>query len=376
MSELNVGVIGCGNISTAYLQLAPMFAGFRIAAVADLNAGAAQKQADEFGCRALSVDELLADQSIGLIINLTVPAAHYEVSAAALRAAKHVYSEKPFVLSVTEGQSLLDLAAEQGLRIGSAPDTFLGGAHQAARQQIDAGNIGEIIGGSCYFQSHGMEHWHPEPTFFFQPGGGPVLDMGAYYVSNLVQMLGPVERVVAMAGKPFPTRTVTSEPNPGAVIDVNVDTSVRAILEFEQGAQVSFTVSWDVWAHEHNHMELYGTKSTVYVPDPNRFGDVVRVEDGDGETVIDPLQVLGVTNFEDNNGSMIANYRGVGLADMVAAIHDNRPHRCNGELALHVVDVLFSILRSAEEKQFVSLQTRCEKPAALDDTAAKRLMRT
>ena len=375
MSDLNVGVIGCGNISTAYLQLAPMFTGFRITAVADLNAGAAQKQADEFGCRALSVDELMADQSVSLIINLTVPSAHYDVSAAALKAGKHVYSEKPFVLSVSEGQSLLDLASKQGVRIGSAPDTFLGGAHQAARQQIDAGDIGEIIGGSCYFQSHGMEHWHPEPTFFFQPGGGPVLDMGAYYVSNLVQMLGPVKRVVAMAGKPFPTRTVTSEPNPGAVIDVNVDTSVRAILEFEQGAQVSFSVSWDVWSHEHNHMELYGTKGTVYVPDPNRFGDVVRVEDGDSETVIDPLQVLGVTNFEDNNGSMIANYRGVGLADMVAAIHENRPHRCSGELALHVVDVLFSILRSAEEEQFVSLQTRCERPAALDDTAAKLLMR-
>lgn len=375
MSELSVGVVGCGNISTAYLRLAPMFAGFKITAVADLNADAACAQAAEFGCQALSVDELMADRSIDLIINLTVPTAHYEVSAAALRAGKHVYSEKPFVLSVAEGQSLLELAREQGLRVGSAPDTFLGGAHQAARQQIDAGDIGQIIGGSCYFQSHGMEHWHPDPTFFFQPGGGPVLDMGAYYVSNLVQFLGPVRRVVAMAGKPFATRTVTSEPNPGAVIDVNVDTSVRAILEFEQGAQVSFTVSWDVWAHEHNHMELYGTKRTVYVPDPNRFGDTVRVNDGESEHTVAPLQVLGVANFEDNNGDMIANYRGVGLADMIAAIHEDRPHRCNGELALHVVDVLLSILRSAEEGQFVTMQTRCDRPAALDDTSAKRLMR-
>ena len=251
----------------------------------------------------------------------------------------------------------------------------IGGAHQAARQHIDNGNSGEIIGGSCYCQSHGMEHWHPDPTFFFQPGGGPVLDMGAYYVSNLVQFLGPVKRVVAMASKPFPKRTVTSEPNTGAVIDVNVDTSVRALLEFQQGAQVSFTVSWDVWSHEHNHMELYGTKRTLYVPDPNHFGDVVRVKDGEAQTVINPLQVLGTVNFEDNRGGMMANYRGIGLADMVAGIHEGRPHRCSGELALHVVDVLLSIVHSAQESEFVTVQTHCERPAALDDTAAKRLMR-
>ena len=314
--------------------------------------------------------------SIDLIINLTVPAAHFEVSTSALRAGKHVYSEKPFVLSVAEGQSLLELAQQQGLRVGSAPDTFLGGSHQAARQFIDAGMAGDIIGGSCSFQSHGMEDWHPEPTFFFQPGGGPVLDMGAYYVSNLVQSLGPVKRVVAMAGRPFLTRTVTSEPNPGAVIDVNVDTSARAILEFQQGAQVSLNMSWDVWAHEQNHMELYGTKSTVFTPDPNRFGGSVRINDGEEERQLDPLQVLSTPNFEDNSGNAIANYRGVGLADMAAAIHEQRTHRCNGELALHVVDVLTCIMRSAELGEFVVPVTQCERPAALDNDAAGKLMRS
>ncbi len=371
---MNVGIIGCGNISTAYLKLAPMFAGFKITACADLNPEAAAAQAAEFGCDALSIDDLLADSSIGLIINLTVPDAHFEVSASALRAGKHVYSEKPFVLSVDEGRELLKIASDLGLRVGSAPDTFLGGSHQAARQCIDAGTIGDIVGGSCCFQSHGMENWHPDPTFFFQPGGGPVLDMGAYYVSNLVQFLGPVKRVVAMSGRPFATRTVTSEPNPGAVIEVNVDTSVRAILEFHQGAQVSFSVSWDVWSHEHNHMELYGTGSTIYVPDPNRFGEPVRLNNGEDETQIEPLQVVGAANFEDLSGEIIANYRGVGLADMVAAIQQDRPHRCNGELALHVIDVLTSMMQSAGTGEFVTLSTRCERPAMLDDTAAAALM--
>ncbi|OED36468.1 oxidoreductase [Chromatiales bacterium (ex Bugula neritina AB1)] len=374
MATMNVGIIGCGNISTAYLQLAPVFASFKITACADLNPQAAAKQAAEFGCQAMSIDELLADPSIGLVLNLTVPNAHFEVSSSALRAGKHVYSEKPFVLSVSDGQALLQIAAEKGLRVGSAPDTFLGGSHQAARQCIDSGVVGDIIGGSCYFQSHGMENWHPDPTFFFQPGGGPVLDMGAYYISNLVQFLGPVKSVVAMAGKPFASRTVTSEPNPGSVIDVNVDTSVRSILQFDQGAQVSFTVSWDVWAHEHNNMELYGTKSTLFVPDPNRFGHSVRINDGETESIIEPLQVLGSANFEDMNGEMIANYRGIGLADMVAAIDEGRPHRCSGELSLHVIEVMTSILESAESRQFIELSTSCSKPEALDDTAAKTLM--
>lgn len=374
MDDMKVGVIGCGNISTAYMQLAPLFSGFKIIACADINPEAAQRQAQEFDCHANSIEELLADPAIGLVINLTIPAAHYEVSAQILRAGKHVYSEKPYVLSAADGEKLRQLASDNNLRIGSAPDTFLGGSHQAARQCVDDGTIGKIVGGSCYFQSHGMESWHPDPDFFFQPGGGPILDMGAYYISNLVQFMGPVRRVVAMSGKPFPTRTISSEPRDGQSIDVEVDTSVRAILEFHQGAQVSFTASWDVWAHEHNCMELYGTEGTLYVPDPNRFGEPVRYSDGENEKQLPPLQVVGVENFEDVHGSFIANYRGIGLADMVCAIRDGRPHRCNGELALHVIEVLTAILHSAESSQFVTLETTCERPAALDDDAARQLM--
>lgn len=374
MDVMNVGIIGCGNISTAYMQLAPMFSGFKITACADLNPDAAQRQAQEFDCSAKPIDELLADPAIGLIVNLTIPAAHYEVSAKILRAKKHVYSEKPYVLSVAEGEALQKLAIENNVRIGSAPDTFLGGSHQAARQCVDDGKVGKIIGGSCHFQSHGMEAWHPDPDFFFQPGGGPILDMGAYYISNLVQLMGPVRRVVAMSGKPFPTRTISSEPRAGETIEVEVDTSVRAILEFHQGAQVSFAASWDVWAHEHNCMELYGTEATLYVPDPNRFGEALRYSNGEDEIKLEPLPVAGTSNYEDINGDFIANYRGIGLADMVAAIRERRPHRCNGDLALHVIEVMTSILHSAESGQFVSLATTCERPAALDDAAARQLM--
>lgn len=375
MANMNVGLIGCGNISTAYLQLAPIFAGFEITSCADLNPDAARAQADKFSCSAQTIDELLGDASVDLVVNLTTPAAHFEVTSNILSAGKHVYSEKPYVLSLYEGEILQRIAADKKLRIGSAPDTFLGGAHQAARRCLDDGTVGTVVGGSCYFQSHGMEHWHPHPDFFFQPGGGPVLDMGAYYISNLVQFLGPINRVVAMSGKAFSTRTISCEPRAGEQIEVEVDTSVRSILEFASGAQISFTASWDVWAHEHNCMELYGTQGTMYVPDPNRFGESVRVSDGETESEIEPLQVLGHANFEDiNNGSIIANYRGVGLADMVAAIHEERPHRCNGEFALHVVEVLTAILASAETSQYVSLKTSCERPMALSDSDANKLM--
>lgn len=374
LSVMNVGVIGCGNISSAYLQLAEKFSGYRITSCADLKPEVAQAQAEEYSCQAQTIESLLADPQIGLILNLTVPAAHFEVSSKILNAGKHVYSEKPYVLELSEGEALQSLAARHNLRIGSAPDTFLGGSHQAARQCVDSGKVGHIIGGSCYFQSHGMEDWHPDPDFFFQAGGGPILDMGAYYVSNLVQLIGPVKRVVAMANKPFTTRTIGSERRAGETIEVEVDTSVRAILEFQSGAQISFAASWDVWAHEHNCMELYGSEGTLYVPDPNGFGEDVRYTDGETETQVAPLEVVSKPNYVDSRGISVANYRGIGLADMVAAIHEDRPHRCDGALALHVIETLTAILRSAESGQFVSLKTSCEIPAPLDDEAARRLM--
>ena len=372
---MKVGVIGCGNISAAYLQLASLFNGYEIVACADINPEAANARAEEFGISSHTVESLLEQQNVDLIINLTVPVAHHDVSMLCLQAGKHVYSEKPYVLTPAEGEALKQLATKNSLRIGSAPDTFLGGAHQAARQYIDSGGCGEIVGGSCAVQSRGMESWHPDPDFFFKVGGGPILDIAPYYVSNLVQLIGPVKRVVAMGNKPFAKRTITSEPRAGDQIDVEVDTSVRAILEFHSGAQVSLVASWDVRSHQHNHMELYGTDTTLYVPDPNRFGSTVRIDDGESESQLQPLATLGTPNFEDNNGEFIANYRGIGLADMVAGIAGNRPHRCSGDLALHVIEVLTSILTAADEQKSIQLVTTCERPQALGDNEAKKLVR-
>ena len=199
---MNVGIIGCGNISAAYMELSPLFKGIKVVACADMNQDAAEARAKQFGLRAESVDGLLKSNDVDIVVNLTIPAAHYEVSKSIIDAGKHVYSEKPFVLSVSEGKDLLRRAAKKGVRVGSAPDTFLGGAHQQARHLIDSGAIGKITGGTAHVMSHGMEDWHPNPDFFFQKGGGPVLDIGPYYITNLVQLLGPVTKVMAMSATP------------------------------------------------------------------------------------------------------------------------------------------------------------------------------
>lgn len=375
MSDLKVGIIGCGNISTAYLDLAPKFVGYSIVACADINTELSQTQAAQFNCDALSVEELLADDTIDLVVNLTIPAAHYEVSSAILSAGKHVYSEKPYVLSMKEGLALKELADKNNLRIGSAPDTFLGGSHQRARECVDANMIGRIVGGSCYFQTHGMEDWHPNPDFFYQPGGGPILDMGAYYLSNLIQLMGPVKQVVAMSNKPFNERTISSEPRAGEVIPVGIQTTFNAIIEFDQGAQITFGASWDVWSSENNLIELHGTKQSMFVPDPNHFGGNVRVTDGKSEQVFEPLLTLSAPNHLDAHGVLKSNYRGIGLADMAVAILEDRVHRCNGELALHVIDVLMSIEASAESGRFEKISTTCEQPAAMPDAIAKTLVK-
>ena len=374
---MNVGIIGCGNISTTYLELAPLFHGLTITAVSDLDESRARAQAEEYGCEAMTVENLLRDSSIEAVINLTVPAVHAEVSTAVVKAGKHVYSEKPYVLTLDDGLALGKLAEDQKVRIGSAPDTFLGGAHQAARALVDSDRVGAIVGGSCHFMNHGLEDWHPDPDFFYQPGGGPVLDMGPYYISNLVQLIGPVSRVVALTSMPFSTRTISSEPRAGEIIPVGTATSAAALLEFVSGAQITLSMSWDVWSHEHNCMELYGTNSTLYVPDPNFFGGELRLNRGQEDEVVAVDHPLAETNQFPEEGSdedPRANYRGIGLADMIAAIGEGRAHRCDNRFALHVIDVMTSILKSGEEKRIVDIASSCERPAALDGAAARALL--
>ncbi|RED18801.1 Gfo/Idh/MocA family protein [Pontivivens insulae] len=371
MSELiGVGIIGCGNISTAYLRLASLFAGYEVRAVADLNIEAAKAQAEAFDVRAETVDDLLGAADIDLIVNLTIPAAHAAVSKAALEAGKHVYSEKPFVLSVDEGEELAKLAAANGLRVGSAPDTFLGASHQLARHLVDSGQMGRITSGTAMVMSPGMESWHPNPDFFFQPGAGPVLDIGPYYICNLVQLLGPVASVTAFTGAASDTRTIGNGPRQGETVPVETPTTIHAVLRFHSGAIITLIGSWDVWSNEHNNMELYGTDGTMYVPDPNFFGGDLRIT-AKADAVATPAwsHPFGVANDGDH-----ANYRGAGLADMVQAIAQGRPHRCSLEFSLHVVDVMTSILRAGETGQVEQISTSCDRPDALTPDAAQALM--
>lgn len=368
---LGIGILGCGNISAAYMRLAPLFRGIEVRACADINEAAAKARGEEFNLRVETVDDLLAADDIDIIVNLTIPSAHFEVSKIILEAGKHVYSEKPFVLSVAEGQALAAIAETKGLRIGSAPDTFLGGAHQLARHLIDKEAFGKVTSGTCFVQSPGMEMWHPNPDFFFKAGGGPVLDLGPYYVSNLVQLLGPVKRVAAMSSSGRQERTITSQPRFGELISVETPTTIHAVLQFHSGAQITYCASWDVWQHGHSNMELYGLDGTLHVPDPNFFGGEVRMtEKGSFVNISEAWN----HPFSKTNDRTFANYRTAGLADMAQAILENRPHRCSLEFSLHVVDVMTSILASGESGRFIDINTTCDRPEALDPQAAQGLL--
>jgi predicted dehydrogenase len=370
---MGIGIIGCGNISTTYLGLAPLFKGLAVVAVADMNMDTARARAAEYNVQAQSVDALLANPDVGLVINLTIPAAHYDITRAAVEAGKHVYSEKPVVLTLAEGVALRDLAAAKGVRIGSAPDTFLGGAHQQVRQMIDDGAVGRITAGGCAFMGPGMEMWHPTPHFFFQPGAGPMLDMGPYYIGNLINFLGPIRRVGALTSSAHTSRTVTSQPNAGQVIPVNTPTNIHALLEFVNGATINLSVSWDVQAHKRVNMELYGTDGSIFVPDPNFFGGVIEMAGKDGKIapVASWVHPFGKDN-QDHGRGPLANYRMAGVADMVAAVAAGRDHRCSFDRSLHAVDAMTAALTSGETGQFVTLTTTCTRPDALgpDDAAA------
>jgi len=375
--KLGIGVIGCGNISKAYFSLAPLFRGIEMRACADINMDAAKERAKEFKLRASTVDDLLKADDIDIIVNLTIPAVHYEVSKQVLDAGKHVYSEKPFVLSVKEGLDLKKRAEKKGLRIGSAPDTFLGGAHQLARNLIDTGKLGKITSGTCYVMSHGMEHWHPNPGFFFMPGAGPIFDVGVYYITTLVGLLGGVESVTAMTSMGSPTRLVTAEgPLKNKKIKVTTPTNINAILKFANGAQITLGASWDVWKHGHaNPIEFYGSEGSMLVPDPNFFAGVIQYSTRDGDYVsVDTAGApFGEANWPWSGPATRANYRMLGVADLVDAARSKREPRCSGRLAAHVVEVMEAILTSAEKRSFIKIKSAVERPAPLTVAVAKRL---
>jgi predicted dehydrogenase len=355
MDRIGVGIVGCGNISEAYLRAAAHFPILDIKGVADLRRDAAEARAAQFGLRARSVDELLHDPSVDIVVNLTIPAAHVDVGLQALNAGKHVYSEKPLGMTTSQSQTLLDAARRFGLRIGCAPDTFLGGSHQTCRKLVEEGAIGRPVAGTAFFMCPGHERWHPNPAFYYAEGGGPMLDMGPYYITALVNLVGPVMRVSGMAARARPERIITSEPLKGSRIEVQVATHVAGTMEFESGVVVSIAMSFDVPKHRHAPIELYGTEGSLLVPDPNRFGGTIETARAGENWSEQPTE----HSYADGN------YRIIGVADLAHALRSGRPHRASGELAQHVLEVMEAFQVSSDRGEHVRIQTRPERPALL-----------
>lgn len=357
MEPVRVGIIGTGTISGIYLKNGrDLFRGFDIVACADLMPERARARADEYGVpRSLTVNELLADPEVELVLNLTIPKAHAEVAERAVAAGKSVYSEKPLAVKRDDGRRLLELAAQQKVLVGCAPDTFLGGGIQTCRKLIDDGWIGRPIGAVACFASHGPERWHPDPDFYFQPGAGPMFDMGPYYLTALVSLLGPVKAVGAMATITFPERVIGSEPKQGQIITVRTPTHISGVLEFASGAVGTVITSFDVWASELPRIEIYGTEGTLSVPDPNTFRGPVRIRRAGAEAWSEVPLTHGYTE----------NSRGLGVADQAAAIRSGRPNRANGDLAFHVLDIMQACLESAKKGRQIELASSCSRPTPL-----------
>jgi predicted dehydrogenase len=360
--RMGVGIIGAGNISSQYLKAIRGFDVLEVRAIADLRAEAAEKRGAEYGVAPKSVEALLADPGIDIVVNLTIPRAHVEVGLRAIDAGKHVYGEKPLGITFAEGKALVDAAAAKGLRVGSAPDTFLGGGHQQARAVIDSGRIGRVVGGTAFFACPGHEYWHPDPAFYYDVGGGPVLDMGPYYITDLVNLLGPVARVSAFSLKPFSERPIRSEQRRGQLMPVHVSTHVTGTLIFRSGALVTVTLSFDVPKHSHLPYELYGTEASLLVPDPNWFGGEVKIARPRAEA----WESVPVTlPYAD------ANYRSLGAAEMAHAILADRPHRASGDLALHVLEVMEAFDLASQEERVIDIGTTIERPAPLGESMVK-----
>ncbi len=351
---LKAGIIGCGNIAPAYVRGCAPFDVIDLVACADLNPAAAQKLADEHGLRVMNLDKLLADPKIQIVINLTIPKVHAEVSLAIIEAGKHVYSEKPLAVTREDGQRILAAAAAKRVRVGCAPDTVLGGGIQTCRKLIDDGMIGEPVAATGFFAAHGPEAWHPNPSIFYQVGAGPLFDLGPYYLTALVTLLGPVTHAMGSARTSFSERIATSEALYGTRIPVKVPTHVTGMLNFANGAIGTVITSFDVWAHNLPRIEIYGSEGTLSVPDPNRFDGAVRLwttHKHDWENI--PL------THNDQVG------RGIGVADLASAIQSGRPHRANGEMAYHVLDLMHALIESSELGARVVISSTAAQPAPL-----------
>ena len=356
MQRMKVGVVGCGNISGIYFKAGERFEILDIVAAADLDIARAKAKAEEFGVpKACSVDELLDDPEIQIVVNLTIPNAHHAVSRQALLAGKHAYAEKPMAITIDEGRELLKIAGEKGLQVGGAPDTFLGAGLQTCRELIDQGQIGEPVGATAFMLGHGHESWHPDPEFYYKAGGGPMFDMGPYYLTALVSLIGPIRRVTGSAQIIFPERTITSQPKAGTKIVVETPTTIAGVMDFANGAVGTIITSFDTWAANLPRIEIYGTEGSLQVPDPNGFGGPVRIWRRETRE----WQDVPVTRpYADNT-------RGIGVADMAYAIQEGRPARAGGDLTFHVLEAMNGFLIASEQGRHYEMTSTCPRPAAL-----------
>jgi predicted dehydrogenase len=354
---LRIGMVGAGKISGQYLDTIDRLDSLRLTAVTDLDAGRAKEAAERSGAQvAADVAELVARDDVDAVLNLTVPAVHAEVALAAIAAGKHVYGEKPLAATREEAATIQAAARAAGVRVGSAPDTVLGTGTQTARKAVDDGLIGTPVAATAFMTTAGHEKWHPDPEFYYRPGGGPLLDMGPYYLSALVHLLGPVVKVTGAASTPRAEREIASGPRAGQRFPVEVDTTVAGVLEHAGGALSTLIMSFDIHAARLPRIEVHGTAGSLSVPDPNGFDGLVELYAAGPDAAWTPLEV---------SAGYRGAGRGTGLADLAAAVEVGRPHLASAELAEHVLDVMLTLLDSAHDGSALPVTSSCERPAPL-----------
>ena len=356
---LKVGILGCGNISGIYFKnLTTTFSKFvTVYACADLDEEKVKAAAKKYNIpHVMTLDQMLSCPEIDLILNLTTPGGHYPLSKKALEAGKHVYSEKPLALEYTQGKELLELAEKKGLYLGCAPDTFLGAGIQTCISEIEKGSIGVPTSATAFMMCHGHESWHPAPEFYYDIGGGPLFDMGPYYITALVRLLGKAKSVFAMGSKAFTERTITSQPKNGQKIPVKVDTHVAGLISFENGATASIIMSFDVWKHRLTNIEVHGTKGSIGVPDPNGFGGKVRL----AKEFCQEFELIELISPYQENA------RGIGVAETDLAISEGRLNNASGYLALHVLEIMDAMTKSAASGEMITLESSPAPAIAMD----------
>ena len=358
MKPVKIGFVGVGAISGIYLEnITNLYKEIEIAGVCDLIPERAENAVKKYGMKLYrDMYELFADPEVDIVLNITRPAEHFEVSKAALMAGKHVYSEKPLAATLTEGRELVRLAKEKGLMLGGAPDTFLGAGIQTCRELIDSGEIGTPVGTAGFMICRGHETWHPDPEFYYKHGGGPMFDMGPYYLTAMINLLGGVSDVSAMTKKSFAQRTITSKPHGGEIIDVDVDTYIAGTMRFRSGAIGTLFTTFDAYYPYQARLEVYGSAGTLFVPDPNCFGGPVSVFRPGEEVREVPL------TFPDYSG----NSRALGLADMAKALRTGRDFRCSYVQTLHVLEIMEGFTKSGHEHHEVAIESDYERRKPID----------